>query len=170
MLSVVAKYSWTLPSAYDFPPASCAHNPESCNQSFYPVFPLEVTMSAPAALAARGDARVSTLIERDGHALEPIENSSASGTHSDSTEEPPLSSPTPSLNLEAAAPASSGDKDSEAGRGKANTWLNNQSRGIQKSWPTPSRIARRIYRFFRGPSPPMPLPRMLPLCHSNSPT
>ncbi len=134
-------------------------------------------MSEPPALV---DASDSALVDGHGHMSmsRPIhtENSRASGSHSASTsaerdrEEPPPSSPTPSLNLEAAVP-SSGDKDNEAGRGKAkaNNWLyyNTLGGSIRKSWPTTSRIARRIYRFFRGPSPPMPLPRTLPVFHFN---
>ena len=130
---------------------------------------------------ARGDAGDSALIDGHGHMSMsqsiPIENSSASGSHSasaESREEPPLASPTPSLNLEAAAP-SSGDKDKEAGGGKAKAkaynWLSYKTTGrdIRRRWPTTSRIARRIYRFFRGPSPPMPLPRTLSVCYFNPP-
>lgn len=139
-----------------------------------------MSMSEPPAPVGAGD---SALVDGHGHMSMsrpiPIENSRASESHSasasaerdrESREEFPPSSPTPSLNLEAAVP-SSGDKDNEAGRGKgkASNWLyyTTLGRGIQKSWPTTSRVVRRIYRFFRGPSPPMPLPRTLPAFHFN---
>jgi hypothetical protein len=119
-----------------------------------------MNMSEPLA---REDASDSTRVDAPDHV---VENSKASGLHSasadreepDEPEEHPPSSPTPSLNLEAAVPAS-GDKDCEAPPGKANNWPYFNPRRIKKSWPTTFRIARRIYRFFRGPSPPMPLPR-----------
>jgi len=93
-----------------------------------------------------------------------------SGPVSESGEEPPPLSPTPSLNLEAAVvPASNVANDANDGNDGAGTanesWLHNKARSVRSSLPK-SRIARRIYRFFRGPSPRMPLPRMLlPVCH-----
>ena len=141
-----------------------------------------MSLSEPPAPAGAGD---SALVDGHGHMSMsrpiPIENSGASESHSasasaerererESIEEFPPSSPTPSLNLEAAVP-SSGDEDNEARRGKAkaNDWeyYNTLGRGIRENWPTTSRVVRRIYRYFRGPSPPMPLPRALPVFHFN---
>jgi hypothetical protein len=87
-----------------------------------------------------------------------VENSKNSGTGSDSREEAPPSSPTPSLNLEAARP-SSRDTNNPAGSAD-DSWLYKRGRSIRQSWPKTSRMAVRICQFLRGPSPRVPLPRM----------
>lgn len=89
------------------------------------------------------------------HVVIASENTKASRPESVETQphSPPqrASSRTPSLNLEA---GTGEDKES---------WLDNKRRRIQTSWPNTSRTVGRIYRFFRGPSPPvrMPVPGML---------
>ena len=123
---------------------------------------------------AQEDARTAGLIEAHGDVLRPIESPAGSGSQGESGEERAPSSPTPStpssVNLEAALPlpsSASSDKDNQAGRSRRSrqdSWISHKARSVQRSWPRTSRIARRIYRFIRGPSPPMPLPRTLAPC------
>lgn len=125
------------------------------------------TMSQQPQPPAQSEASsTATPATHHDHVLRPLENSKASRSipESDSGEEPRASSPTPSLNLEAAAPSSQaqGQGTNDDDDDEQESWLQNKGRSIQVSWPNTSRTARRVYRFFRGPSPRlrMPLPRM----------